>query len=109
MERLVSGTGFRVLRNVEEVLWAFLIVATAWSVIRTVLVVWLATRHIAVARPDFAEPVSVLIAAYNEGKVIAATLRSVLASRIRRRARSDRDRRRLERQDRGGSGSDRAR
>ncbi len=79
MVRLVSGTGFRLLRNVEELLWAFMIVATALTVIRTLVVVWLATRFR--RRVDhFAEPVSVLIAAYNEGKVIAETLRSVLAS-----------------------------
>ncbi len=79
LERLVGGTGFQVLRNVEELLWAFMIVATALTVVRTGLVVWLATRFRR-RTDDFAEPVSVLIAAYNEGKVIAATLRSVLAS-----------------------------
>ncbi len=79
MVRMVSGTGFRVLRNTEELLWAFLIVATALTVIRTLMVVWLATRF-RWRTNDFAEPVSVLIAAYNEGKVIAETLRSVLAS-----------------------------
>ncbi|MEO8440155.1 MAG: glycosyltransferase [Spartobacteria bacterium] len=79
MVRLVSGTGFRLLRDIEELLWAFLIVATALTVVRTLLVVWLATRFRRRTN-DFTEPVSVLIAAYNEGKVIAATLRSVLAS-----------------------------
>ncbi|HEY2801990.1 MAG TPA: glycosyltransferase [Chthoniobacterales bacterium] len=79
MVRIVSGTGFRVLRDIEELLWAFMIVATALTVLRTLLVVWLATRFRRRAN-DFAEPVSVLIAAFNEGKVIAATLRSVLAS-----------------------------
>lgn len=79
MERLVSGTGFRLVRNVEELLWSFMIVATALTVMRTLLVVWLATRFR--RRTDqFAEPVTVLIAAYNEGKVIAGTLCSVLAS-----------------------------
>jgi cellulose synthase/poly-beta-1,6-N-acetylglucosamine synthase-like glycosyltransferase len=79
MARMVSGTGFGILRNIEELLWAFLIVATALTVIRTLMVVWLAARF----RPrtdEFAEPVSVLIAAYNEGKVIAETLRALLAS-----------------------------
>ncbi len=79
MVRLVSGTGFRLLRNIEELLWAFMIVATALTVVRTLLVVWLATRFRRRTN-DFDEPVSVLIAAYNEGKVIAATLRSLLAS-----------------------------
>ncbi|MGI8431068.1 MAG: glycosyltransferase [Chthoniobacterales bacterium] len=79
LERLVGGTGFQVLRNVEELLWAFMIVATALTVVRTAMVVWLATRFRR-RTDDFAEPVSLIIAAYNEGKVIAATLRSVLAS-----------------------------
>ncbi|HEX3817152.1 MAG TPA: polysaccharide deacetylase family protein, partial [Chthoniobacterales bacterium] len=79
MVRIVSGTGFRILRNVEELLWAFMIVATALTVARTLLVVWLATRFRR-RTSDFFEPVSVLIAAFNEEKVIAATLRAVLAS-----------------------------
>jgi cellulose synthase/poly-beta-1,6-N-acetylglucosamine synthase-like glycosyltransferase/peptidoglycan/xylan/chitin deacetylase (PgdA/CDA1 family)/spore germination protein YaaH len=79
MVRLVSGTGFSLLRNIEELLWAFMIVATALTVVRTLLVVWLATRFRG-RKDEFAEPMSVLIAAFNEDKVIAGTLRSVLAS-----------------------------
>ena len=79
MVRFVSGAGFRVLRNIEELLWAFMIVATALTVVRTLMVVGLASRFRSRTN-TFAEPVSVLIAAYNEGKVIAETLRSVLTS-----------------------------
>jgi cellulose synthase/poly-beta-1,6-N-acetylglucosamine synthase-like glycosyltransferase len=51
-------------------------------VLRTLVVIYLAARFRSVPAPtpDFAPPVSVLIAAYNEEKVIAATLRAVLAS-----------------------------
>ncbi|MEO6969926.1 MAG: glycosyltransferase, partial [Chthoniobacterales bacterium] len=80
--RFVSSAGFRVLHAIEEFLWAFMIVATALIVIRTLVVIFLAARfrRSASPPPDFAPPVSVLIAAFNEGKVIAATLRAVLAN-----------------------------
>jgi cellulose synthase/poly-beta-1,6-N-acetylglucosamine synthase-like glycosyltransferase/peptidoglycan/xylan/chitin deacetylase (PgdA/CDA1 family)/spore germination protein YaaH len=78
LNRLVSSTGFRVYHALEEFLWAFMIVATALVVIRTLVVVWLAYRFRRWPRASFAEPVSVVMAAYNEGKVIAGTLRSLL-------------------------------
>src|SRR5436305_1330805 len=78
--RVVSSTGFRVYHAIEEFLWAFMIVATALVVVRTLIVVWLAYRFRRRPRADFAEPVSVVIAAYNEGKVIANTLRALLAT-----------------------------
>ena len=78
LTRLVSSTGFRIFHAVEEFLWAFMIVATALVVARTLIVIWLAYRFRRVPRADFAEPVSVVIAAYNEGKVIGGTLRSLL-------------------------------
>ena len=82
IHRFVSGTGFRVFHAVEEFLWAFMIVATALIVIRTLVVIYLAARFRRIAAPpaDFAPPVSVLIAAFNEEKVIAASLRAVLAN-----------------------------
>ena len=80
--RLVSSAGFRVFHATEEFLWAFLIVATGLIVVRTLVVIYLAARFRRTPKGDsnFAPPVSVLIAAYNEEKVIAATLRAVLAS-----------------------------
>src|SRR5262249_28892439 len=80
LARMVSSTGFRVYHAIEEFLWAFMIVATALVVIRTLVVVWLAYRFRRRQRADFAEPVSVVIAAYNEGRVIANTLRALLAT-----------------------------
>jgi cellulose synthase/poly-beta-1,6-N-acetylglucosamine synthase-like glycosyltransferase/peptidoglycan/xylan/chitin deacetylase (PgdA/CDA1 family)/spore germination protein YaaH len=79
-ERVVSSTGFRIYHAIEEFLWAFMIVATALVVIRTLIVVWLAYRFRSRPRAEFAEPVSVVIAAYNEGKVIGNTLRSLLTT-----------------------------
>ncbi|PYK66404.1 MAG: hypothetical protein DME50_05655 [Verrucomicrobia bacterium] len=78
--RVVSSTGFRVYHAIEEFLWAFMIVATALVVIRTLIVVWLAYRFRRRPHVEFAEPVSVVIAAYNEGKVIANTLQALLAT-----------------------------
>jgi cellulose synthase/poly-beta-1,6-N-acetylglucosamine synthase-like glycosyltransferase/peptidoglycan/xylan/chitin deacetylase (PgdA/CDA1 family)/spore germination protein YaaH len=80
LTRFVSSTGFRVYHSIEEFLWAFMIVATALVVIRTLIVIWLAFRFRRGPRSDFAEPVSVVIAAYNEEKVIAETLRTLLAT-----------------------------
>src|SRR5882724_8496076 len=76
--RLVSSTGFRLYHGVEEFLWAFMIVATALVVVRTLIVIWLAARFRRPPRTDFAEPISVVMAAYNEGRVIAGTLRALL-------------------------------
>ena len=82
--QLVASTAFPAWRTVVEFFWAFMIFATALVVMRTLLVVWLASRHHGRApnakavAPETSLPVSVLIAAFNEGKVIAKTLRSVV-------------------------------
>src|SRR5207244_13467113 len=57
-----------------------MIVATALVVVRTLIVIWLAYRFKRGPRTNFGEPISVVIAAYNEGKVIAETLRTLLAT-----------------------------
>ena len=44
LSHLVSSTGFRVYHAIEEFLWAFMIVATALVVVRTLIVIWLAYR-----------------------------------------------------------------
>ena len=80
LTRLVSSTGFRVYHGIESFLWAFMIVATALVVVRTLIVVWLAYRFKTRPATSFAEPVSVLIAAYNEEKVIRNTLQTLLAT-----------------------------
>src|SRR5216117_2762845 len=78
--RIVSSTGFRIYHATEEFFWAFLIVATALVVIRTLIVIWLAARFRRATRTNFVEPISVVIAAYNEEKLIAETLRTLLAT-----------------------------
>ena len=80
LTRFVSSTGFRVYHSIEEFLWAFMIVATALVVVRTLIVIWLAARFRRPPRTDFVEPISVVIAAYNEEKLIAETLRTLLAT-----------------------------
>ncbi len=76
--RVVSSVGFRIFHALEEFLWACKIVATRLVVARTLVVIWLAWRFRQLPKVDFAEPVSVVMAAYNEGKVIAGTLRSLM-------------------------------
>jgi cellulose synthase/poly-beta-1,6-N-acetylglucosamine synthase-like glycosyltransferase/peptidoglycan/xylan/chitin deacetylase (PgdA/CDA1 family) len=83
LTRIVSSTGFRVYHSIEEFLWAFMIVATALVVVRTLIVIWLAARFQRPIRANFAKPISVVIAAYNEEKLIAETLRTLLATDYR--------------------------
>src|SRR6266576_3913038 len=80
LARLVSSTGFRIYHSIEEFLWAFMIVATALVVVRTLLVIWFAARFRRPQRANFSGPISVVIAAYNEEKLIAETLRTLLAT-----------------------------
>jgi peptidoglycan-N-acetylglucosamine deacetylase len=80
LSRIVSSTGFRVYHSIEEFLWAFMIVATALVVVRTLIVIWLAARFRRPPRANFSEPISVVIAAYNEEKLITETLRTLLAT-----------------------------
>lgn len=79
----VSSFGFRIFHGVEEFLWAFMIVATALVVIRTLIVIYLAYRFAKIPHGEVTEPASVVVAAYNEGKVIAASLRSLLETDYR--------------------------
>ena len=78
LPQMVSSAGFRVYHAIEEFLWSFLIVATALVVVRTLVVIWLAYRFRRLPKQDFKTPVSIVMAAYNEGKVIAGTLKSLL-------------------------------
>src|SRR5437667_2041261 len=80
VNRFVSSTGFRIYHGIEEFLWAFMIVATALVVVRTLIVIWLAARFRRARKTTFEAPISVVVAAYNEEKVIAETLRTLLAT-----------------------------
>ncbi|HQH28384.1 MAG TPA: glycosyltransferase family 2 protein, partial [Oligoflexia bacterium] len=83
--RIVATTGFHVLNIAEELILAFMIASTGILLLRTLCVLVLALRH---KRTDFppqepdgaAAPVSVLITAYNEAKVIRSTLGALLKS-----------------------------
>ena len=81
-EWLASSLGFRVFRTIGNFFEAFLVVATVLVVIRTLIVLILAIKHSRDPRPavppDFHPPLSILVPAYNEGKVIEKTLRSLL-------------------------------
>ena len=83
LTRTVSSIGFRIFHAIQEFLWAFMIVATALVLLRTLIVIWLANRFRRPPPRPFAQPVSVVVAAYNEGKVIASTLRSLLNTDFR--------------------------
>ena len=87
LERIVAGLGFRAWHGIVEFFWAFMIFSTALVAARTLLVAWLARRHhrasrkSAIRNPQSAiapPPISIVIAAYNEGRVIAKTLQCVL-------------------------------
>lgn len=87
--RMISGGGFKTIHQVTNFFWAFMIVATGLTILKTFIVSWLAIRSRRVgdaelvpwlSTADPSPPVSVLIAAYNEEKVIRETLLSVLKS-----------------------------
>jgi peptidoglycan/xylan/chitin deacetylase (PgdA/CDA1 family)/GT2 family glycosyltransferase/spore germination protein YaaH len=77
-----GGAGFGTIRFVQRLLYAFLVTTSVLVIIRTVLVVALACQHrkhtSAALSPS--SPLSIIIPAWNEAKVIAQTVRSMLAS-----------------------------
>jgi peptidoglycan-N-acetylglucosamine deacetylase len=83
LTRIISESGFTAIHELTNFFWAFMIVATALTVLKTLVVSWLAIlsrrndRAAADKSTAYCPPVSVLIAAYNEEKVIRDTLRSV--------------------------------
>ena len=82
IHHFASGLGFQVYHFLQDFLHAFLVVATILVLIRTVLVLILARTHKSPSAPeDFQPPpVTILVPAYNEAKVIAKTIHSLLAS-----------------------------
>src|SRR5205085_11897465 len=62
LTHFVSGAGFRIFHAAEEFLWAFMIVATALVVLRTLIVIWLAARFRRFGPRDFVKPISVTVA-----------------------------------------------
>ncbi len=92
--RMISDGGFEIIHAVSNFLWALLILATALTILKTLMVIGLALRSRRAERlaraasdwpplecqPPVCPPVSVLVAAYNEAKVIRQTLKTVLAT-----------------------------
>ena len=83
--RMVASIGFTIWHRIEQGLWAFMITATGLVVLRGLLVAALAARHHRLAsKPHgFTPDISVIIAAYNEAKVIASTIESVFETTYR--------------------------
>ncbi|MFM8363546.1 MAG: polysaccharide deacetylase family protein [Verrucomicrobiota bacterium] len=79
---LASGTGFGLIRILQASFFAFLTASSILVAARTLIVVFLAIRHSRQPGLEtFADdPVSIIIPAYNEEKVVARTVRSLLAS-----------------------------
>ncbi|MFH1214911.1 MAG: glycosyltransferase [Pseudomonadota bacterium] len=83
--RMVGDGGFLLIRALGQLGWAFMVVATFLVTLRTLIVAILARRHKsrkvssqAIAGDKFQPPISIVIAAYNEEKVIGRTLENLL-------------------------------
>ncbi|MEI8284274.1 MAG: polysaccharide deacetylase family protein, partial [bacterium] len=77
-----SGIGFQILRIFQSFLHWFIVISTTLVVARTILIIILARLHKAPPPSSlgYHPSVSVIIPAYNEQKVIAKTIQSLLAS-----------------------------
>lgn len=84
LDFLASGAGFEVIRVIQSGLKFFLVAASLLVIVRTIMVVALAFIHKAKPAQPRSEklslPVSVIIPAFNEEKVIAQTVATMLAS-----------------------------
>ena len=82
VSQLISSGGFRMLHIIEELLWAFMMVATALTFLRAAFIAVIAFMHRRREADSldfsFQPPISIVIAAYNEEKVIQRTLASLL-------------------------------
>ncbi|MGB9711827.1 MAG: polysaccharide deacetylase family protein [Dissulfurimicrobium sp.] len=83
MTMMLSGGSFRLIHVVENFFWAFMIATTVLIILRTFIVAFFAVKnrrrdHKVTDLLDFCPAVTVLIAAYNEEKVIGQTLNAVL-------------------------------
>ncbi len=78
---LATSFGLSVVHGFIEFIWAFLIVATILVILRSLAIAALAlwqARRPPLPPPSSFPPVSVVIAAYNEERVIEAAIRAVL-------------------------------
>jgi len=85
-DHFASAMGFHTMYLLQQAFWIFVMTAIVLVIARTLIVLALAGWHYRrektrqLPATPFRPPVSVLVPAYNEGKVIAATLQSVLSS-----------------------------
>ncbi|MCC6932961.1 MAG: glycosyltransferase [Deltaproteobacteria bacterium] len=85
-QQAVANAGFAILYYIEGYIWAFMIAATVLVMLRSLIVIYLSLKHKYFTsteqndNPAIRPPVSILIAAYNEGKVIRSTIMSLLKS-----------------------------
>lgn len=77
----VSGVGFWVMRLLENTVWFLVVTATVLVAARTLLILVLAVCHWRKkwSLGTFTPPLSIIVPAFQEEKVIAATLESLLA------------------------------
>ena len=76
---VIANAGLLTVHWSEEFLWAFMIVTSLLTLLRSVaLAVLSLTRKSLPSSGNFTPSLSIVIAAYNEERVIASTLRSVL-------------------------------
>ncbi len=84
LTRIVAGTGIKVKRWLNEIFWAFIIISTVLVVLRGAIVFFFALRYKTKKYQSkdnlFNPQVTILISAYNEGKVIEKTLLSLINS-----------------------------
>ena len=85
LQHLIGDSGFRIIHAVGELGWAFMIVSTILVTLRTLIVAILAQSHRSRllssptdATDKFQPPISIVIAAFNEEKVIGRTLENLL-------------------------------
>lgn len=78
----VSTAGFTLMRHLGNAVWIFILAATVLVAARTILIFILAKLHErrAPVGGEYFPPLGVIVPAFREEKVIAATLRSLLAS-----------------------------
>ncbi|MGB8465637.1 MAG: glycosyltransferase [Terrimicrobiaceae bacterium] len=76
---VIANAGLLAVNWSEEFLWAFMIVTSLLTLLRSVALAFLSlSRKSPPSSGNFTPSLSVLVAAYNEEKVIASTLRSLL-------------------------------
>ncbi|MEZ0328802.1 MAG: polysaccharide deacetylase family protein [Dissulfuribacterales bacterium] len=83
MVSLISAAGFFTYRWMDELLWAFIVLSTLLVIFRIGMILFYAQRYKMPASTEttgYLPPVTAVLPAYNEEKVIANTLKALLSS-----------------------------